>query len=263
LTAANVLPEIGMIAPGPARAAIREAFLTHVIGGKRLSRSSVFTRMVRGATPDLVLAGVEVLADVVGEVMVVDVGGATTDVYSVLDHTEPGLSRAVSGDLPAVRSVEGDLGMRWSATGVIEAAAAERLVPGPLTIQQSAAFAANPGFLPITTADRAADADLARLAAVIAARRHARAPHPAESGRELKAVKLVLGSGGVLRHGDDALRKSVLEAVTDDRGGGWQVPDRARVAVDERYLVFAIGLMATLDPPTARRLAIALAEDVL
>ena len=46
--------------------------------------------MVRAATPDAVLAGVELLADGagdvegVGDVLVVDVGGATTDVYSVV-----------------------------------------------------------------------------------------------------------------------------------------------------------------------------------
>ena len=41
--------------------------------------------MVRAATPDAVLAGVQVLADSVeGDVLVIDVGGATTDVYSAL-----------------------------------------------------------------------------------------------------------------------------------------------------------------------------------
>ena len=43
--------------------------------------------MVRAATPDVVLTGVELLADGAGDVpgagdvLVVDVGGATTDVY--------------------------------------------------------------------------------------------------------------------------------------------------------------------------------------
>src|SRR3954462_10896710 len=59
----NLLPRIGVLAPGPARAAIREVFLRHVIGGKKLSRGPRLGRLVRGATPDLVLAGVEVLAD--------------------------------------------------------------------------------------------------------------------------------------------------------------------------------------------------------
>ena len=47
----------------PARMAIREVFIRHVIGGKGLSRGPDFRRLVRAATPDAVLAGVEVLAD--------------------------------------------------------------------------------------------------------------------------------------------------------------------------------------------------------
>src|SRR4029453_18084222 len=80
----NVLPRIGTLDPGPARAAIRQVFLRHVIGGKRLSRGPRFASLVRAATPDAVLAAVELLADVTSAgVLVVDVGGATTDVYSV------------------------------------------------------------------------------------------------------------------------------------------------------------------------------------
>ncbi|PZG02284.1 glutamate mutase, partial [Micromonospora craterilacus] len=117
----NVLPRIGVLAPVSARAAIRQVFLRHVIGGKRLSRGGRFARLVRAATPDAVLTGVEALADVVGgDLAVVDVGGATTDVYSVLtpDERASGPGREVAGALWRARTVEGDLGMRWSAPGV-------------------------------------------------------------------------------------------------------------------------------------------------
>ena len=113
----NVVPQIGVLAPGSARAAIREVFLSHVIGGKHLSQRGDFTSMVRGATPDVVLTGVELLADVVGEVVVVDVGGATTDVHSVVEvdpeqgATEGGLARDVVAPTPVNRTVEGDLGI--------------------------------------------------------------------------------------------------------------------------------------------------------
>ena len=132
---ANVLPRIGVLDPHPARAAIRDVFVRHVIGGKGLTRGPRFARMVRGATPDLVLAGVELLADSrVGDVLLVDVGGATTDVYSALtpDAEEASLHRDVVETMWRGRTVEGDLGLRWGATGVAEAALAEKLVaPGP------------------------------------------------------------------------------------------------------------------------------------
>ncbi|HEY6795070.1 MAG TPA: glutamate mutase L [Kineosporiaceae bacterium] len=279
--AGNVLPRIGVLDPQPARAAIRAAFLEHVIGGKRLSREPAFHRMLRGATPDAVLAGVEVLADGApgvpgaGDVLVVDVGGATTDVYSVVTPAgeDATLPREVVATLWRARTVEGDLGMRWSAPGVLAAARAERLLAEPGTDPSggppvgsdagldaglddyAAACAADPRRLPTSPAEAAADARIAELAVTVALRRHARPAVPAAPARPLGDVGLVVGCGGVLRHGDDGLRRRVLAAAIGDHAGGWKVPDRARPAVDARYALFAAGLLAARVPVAAARLA--------
>ena len=130
----NVIPRIGELHPGPARRAIREVFIAHVIGGKGLSRGTRFAGLVVCATPDAVLAGIEVVAEVLagrpgasGDVMALDVGGATTDVYSVLTPDDQAPDEAVE-TLWHGRSVEGDLGMRWSAQDVVAAALVERLL---------------------------------------------------------------------------------------------------------------------------------------
>ncbi|MFB9238237.1 glutamate mutase L [Plantactinospora siamensis] len=255
--AGNVLPRIGVLAPGPARAAIREVFLRHVIGGKRLSRGRRFGALVRAATPDAVLTGVETLADAGGgDLVVVDVGGATTDVYSVLtpDERATGPSRPAAGQLWRARTVEGDLGMRWSAPGVVAAAAAERLlVDGERDALVAAAAdrAADPGFLPADERDRAVDRRLAVLAAIVAVRRHARGGAIGEqAARDLRDVRLLIGSGGVLRHAGPADRAAVLSAVLTDHAGGWAVPRSARAAVDDEYVLAAGGLLAA-DHPTA------------
>jgi uncharacterized protein (TIGR01319 family) len=62
----NVVPEIGVIQPASARAAIRATFLDHVIGGKGLSSRAAFREMVRAPTPDAMLRGVEVMAAALG-----------------------------------------------------------------------------------------------------------------------------------------------------------------------------------------------------
>ena len=263
--AANVLPRIGELDPLPARSAIREVFLRHVIGGKQLSRGPAFARMVRAATPDAVLAGVEVLADGdpaggvrgIGDLIVVDVGGATTDVYSALtpQGEDAGPPRQVVATLWRSRTVEGDLGIRWSAPGVVEAALAERLVEEPEATRLAGyaeTVAADPAWLPDDPAD---DARLAGMAATVALRRHGRAATPAGSPRPLRQVGLLVGSGGVLRHGDQRVREAVLRPLLADHGGGWAVPDRAGLAVDARYLLFAAGLLASAEPTAAARLA--------
>jgi uncharacterized protein (TIGR01319 family) len=252
----NVLPRIGSLNPLPARAAIREVFLRHVIGGKRLSRGPRFASLVRGATPDVVLTGVELLADhLAGDLLVVDIGGATTDVYSVLhpDSDEP--SRDVAGTLWRSRTVEGDLGMRWSATGVVTAALAERLVDdaeaGPLG-EAAARRGGDPSLLASTESERAEDAVLARLAAVVSLRRHAR-------GKDLRNVRLVVGSGGVLRYAASATADGVLTGVLTDHAGGWPLPRAATTIVDREYVLAPAGLLAADHP----RAAIALLHDQL
>lgn len=258
ILAPNVLPRIGVVEPLGARTAIREVFLEHVIGGKGLSRGPRFARLVRAATPDAVLGGVEVLASAAGQdVMVVDVGGATTDVYSVLEPQgeDAGLRKQVVAPLWHARTVEGDLGMRWGAPGVIEAARAEGLLKATGSGRELAAWAdrvhEQPAAVPRDALEQGLDLRLATLAVTIAARRHGRPTSPGEPPRPLADVGLLLGSGGVLRHADAPGAKAVLGSVLEDRGGGWRPPARARVGVDTAYLLLAAGLLAPLRPDLA------------
>ena len=266
----NVLPDVGELAPGPARAAIREVFLSHVIGGKGLSRGPRFRELVRTVTPDAVLSGVAVLAskEEDGAVLVVDVGGATTDVYSAVSADTPGLEGDVA-PLRHARTVEGDLGLRSGARGVLAAAAAEGLLgdgreaAGPAAgddlLEHVERAAADPGYLP---ADPAPDLRLAALAARIAARRHGRPQTPGGAPRPLRDVGLLVGSGGVLRHNPGAA-DGVLRPLTRDHAGGWAVPERARVAVDGRYVLFAAGLLAGVAPEGAVTLARGVAQGTM
>ncbi|MEV7231172.1 glutamate mutase L [Polymorphospora sp. NPDC051019] len=258
----NVLPRIGVLAPGSARAAIRGVFLRHVIGGKRLSRGPRFASLVRAATPDAVLTGVEVLAGQVGgDLLVVDVGGATTDVYSVLtpDERATGPGREVAGMWWRARTVEGDLGMRWSAPGVVAAAEQERLLAageGEGLVVAAAGLAADPSTL--AGAGGVVDLRIAELAVTVALRRHARGGGRGErAARDLRDVRLVVGSGGVLRHTRGGA--GVLAAALADHAGGWAVPRAPRTVVDVDYVLAAVGLLAEEFPVAAAGLARGLA----
>jgi uncharacterized protein (TIGR01319 family) len=274
----NILPRLGTLDPAPARDALRAAFLRHVIGGSALSRSRRFARLVRAATPDAVLTAVTLLAGApplagpaaavrelrtAGErlveasstarrdLVVVDVGGATTDVYSAVTP-DPERPRAATGALWCARTVEGDLGMRSGAPGVVAAARTEHLLTeDDATALEIAAAgrAAAPAWLPTTAAERAADERLATLALTIALRRHARHADPGAL-RGLRAVSLVIGSGGVLRHHGPA---ALHTALTDD-AGAWPLPCDPQVRVDVSYVLAAAGLLAPDHPAAARGL---------
>ena len=273
----NVVPRIGVLAPDSARRAIREVFLAHVIGGKHLSARTDFTAMVRGATPDVVLTGVELLArglddghPGVGDVVVVDVGGATTDVHSVVEidpdtaHTEGGLAREVVATTPVTRTVEGDLGMRWSAVTTVAEAGLTELA------EEAAARQADPGFVPTSERGHDVDETIARAAVGLALRRHAGRSRVVVSpegrvvertGQDLREVDLLVGSGGVLRHGRPGVAERVLAGSTgSDFEEGWQLPRRPRLVVDGDYVLAAAGLLAERHPAAAYRLVLCLLD---
>jgi len=240
----NVLPDIGLLAPESARTAIRAVFLEHVIGGERLSADPRLKQWVRAVTPDAVLEGVSVLArlragaDVPG-VVVLDVGGATTDVYCVPDPDaeQATLGREAVGVPARRRTVEGDLGVSKSVDDLRAAALAEGLSVGddPLSLGEAAA--------------------------TVALRRHLRAEAAyGPGGAGARGVGLVVLSGGVFRHADPAAMDGVVARLAADRGGAGSVLDGTPVVVDRRYVLAAAGLLAGERPEAAAGLLTELAR---
>ena len=268
----NVVPRIGVLAPDAARRAIREMFLAHVIGGKGLSSRADFTAMVHGATPDLVLTGVEVLAAESGDdVVVVDIGGATTDVHSVvrLDPEDAGLSREVVATTPVTRTVEGDLGMRWSAVTTWEAGHEAGLLGDDAA--PAVRRSADPSFLPTTATELHEDELIAATAATLALRRHVGRSRVVvgpdgrvveRTGKDLREVALLVGSGGVLRHADPETADRILGGLTGVSPEGWQLPEHPRIVVDRDYVLAAVGLLSERRPTAAAALARSLSRCV-
>jgi hypothetical protein len=190
-------------------------------------------------TPDAVLEGVTVLARVHApaeiSVVVLDVGGATTDVYCVPDPDaeQATLGREAVGVPARRRTVEGDLGVSWSVDALRAAAAAEGLpVPGDDPL------------------------DLGEAAATIALRRHLRAEAAyGPGGASARAAGLVVLSGGVFRHAEPTAVDAVVTRMAADRGGAGGVLADTAVVVDRSYVLAATGLLAADHPAAAAELA--------
>lgn len=238
----NVLPDVGELAPVPARTAIREVFLDHVIGGKGLSKGPRFRRLVRSVTPDAVLTGVGRLAALDAEqqhaVLVIDVGGATTDVYSaVAENLEPE-QHAVA--LPADRrTVEGDIGMRWSARGVLAEAVAERLIDAATADALAEPVRYRCEHVDAVPDDADVDTTLAGLAAVLAARRHLRL---IDGRLGQHGAGLLVLSGGVFRHADAARLAAITDQLRTDAVLR-PILRHADIVVDEHYVLAPAGLL--------------------
>ncbi len=263
--AANVMPELGRLEVEAARESILRAFLAHVIGGKGLSASPEFERMVRMPTPEAVLEATRLLGDAV----VVDVGGATTDVHSsrTVEAATPGIEDPLLPPPPVLRTVEGDLGLRAGAAGVatVDARRLEEKAgrDGPAIRQGVSIRKDRPAWIPDDPEELRFDALLASGAASHALTRHcgtmllsrgeAGPPTLVRDGPDLREIPLVLGTGGVFIHRGDG--ESILREALERRVPRSLAPRSPRIAIDRGYLLAPIGLLSTVDQEAARRLA--------
>ncbi|MCX8007237.1 MAG: glutamate mutase L, partial [Coriobacteriia bacterium] len=235
----NVYPAIDELAVEPARRVIHDAFEAHITRAPGMERVAEFVDGRVLPTPGAVLLAAEALAEAVGDLVVVDVGGATTDVHSVTDGS-PELAQMATEPQPrAKRTVEGDLGTFRSAASTAALLPAEER-PDPL-----------PSALPADERETTAAASLARVAARVALERHAgrlahlytpRGRKTVVRGRDLTACRLVVGTGGGLVRlpgGEEALR-AALARPGDER---LLPPADASVVLDRAYLFACAGAL--------------------
>lgn len=107
-----------------ARDRIRRTFMDHIIDAKGISAVRDFVDADIVPTPDAISHFCELLstgpddAEGYGDLMAVDIGGATTDIHTIGDGdpTNPYVQRAEELEEPfRKRTVEGDLGIRYNA----------------------------------------------------------------------------------------------------------------------------------------------------
>ena len=268
--APNVMPQVGKLECEGVRAALRDVFLEHVIAGKGLSRDRRFTAMVRMATPDAVLAATSLLGaltEPATDLVVVDVGGATTDVHSVVASAAGiGRSRALLPEVAAKRTVEGDLGLRWNARRIVEAARDESLVQDGEADRLDVAAEVrerDPGFVADSPQELGVDVRLAGLAARLALLRHAgrlaitlsaAGASLRHEGRDLRRSTCVVGTGGIFEHGAQPELVHVLEAALAPVEGRLLPTAAPRVVADRRHLLAAAGVLVGEFPDVAAKL---------
>jgi uncharacterized protein (TIGR01319 family) len=272
--AGNVMPALGRLEIESAREAILRAFLDHVIGGKGLSAGDAFAQMVKMPTPEAVLEATRLLArgadgePGIGDLLVVDIGGATTDVHSdhALEAAAPGIEDPLLPPPPTLRTVEGDLGLRAGAGGVL--AADGRWIGTELEIGEAAIGQAvsrrcgNPEWIPAEPLEARLDALLAVGCATHAVTRHsgtmlltrneAGLPTLVREGPDLREVGRVLGTGGVFAHRDDG--EWILREALRRRAPRSLAPQDPAIGIDDNYILAAAGLLATQDSGAALRL---------
>ncbi len=270
----NVMPELNILRVEEARQVIRELFLKQIVKAKGLDLAEEFAGQVLMPTPAAVLKAAELLArgygdePGLGELMVVDVGGATTDVHSIAagDLSKPGVSLKGLPEPYAKRTVEGDLGMRYSSLALLEAAGRRLtgyLGTGEASLRQYLEnLAHSPDYLAQTEEEKKIDTGLGRLAVEIAVERHCGSleviytPFGAsyiQHGKDLTPLKTVIGTGGVLA-GNPAALEILQGACFAPTSPTLLKPREPWYYLDSSYIMAGMGLLAESDPLAALRI---------
>jgi len=193
----------------------------------------------------------------------VDVGGATTDVYSY-GWGRPASPDIVYRGLPEPlekRTVEADLGVRYTLASLVEQMDSEAVArDGGLTTAQLEQWVStvtgDTARLPASPVEQAADTVLAQAACHLAVTRHCGNLEEVwtpqgrvliQQGKDLTEAAVVAGTGGPAAH--DTPPGAVPRAAVRRPGDAGLLPRNPRIVIDRGYILWALGLLVAADLP--------------
>ena len=199
----------------------------------------------------------------------VDIGGATTDVHSLCDGepTKTGVTLRGLEEPYAKRTVEGDLGMRYSALSLFEASSTreikKHLKDKTVDIEAQCRHRShNIRMVPQTEAEIDFDEAMAKVATDHSMTRHAGVIEAvyspmgmvfSQTGKDLMEVKYMIGTGGVLVYSKNP-QAILAEGCYKEEEINSLRPKHPKFVVDKSYILSAMGLLAEEDPDLAVRM---------
>ena len=245
LLASNVFPDVDVLNIVPLRKLIHEVFNRHIIHAPGMARFGELTHWGILPTPGAVLRGAELFAEEMGDCLVFDVGGATTDVHSVTDGSLEWASKMTEPEPRAKRTVEGDLGVFVNARNIVE------MVGDPAWEARLADLAAMPSTeqqkeLTHWLCTKAVDTGVRRHAGVVTDLYTPSGKKQIVKGKDLSAVKWVVGTGGALTRVEGG--EAILRSICTGPGKYLLPPPETHILMDCDYRFSALGTLAQAYP---------------
>lgn len=252
----NVYPKIDMLVVEPTRKVIQDAFEEHIIHAPGMTKVRELVKGPIIPTPGAVMEAAKVLKEDLGDLVIFDVGGATTDVHSVTQGSEEINSILISPEPEAKRTVEGDLGVFVNVNHVVDKIGIEELkkeFPDADEILSS--------YKPIPETDREKEfvERLTREAVLTSLERHAgqmrylygaSGKKTVAEGKDLTAIKYIIGTGGALTRLPNKVK--ILEKVcTHGKGLELYPTVAAKILIDEDYIFSSLGVLSKKYPEDA------------
>jgi len=258
--APNVYPKVDLLNVEPTRRIIQQVFEEHIVHAPGMTK---VREMVTGTiipTPGAVMEAAKLLKEELGDLVVIDVGGATTDVHSVTAGSEEIQRILLAPEPEAKRTVEGDLGMFVNMPHVARKIGIDKLsrelnfdiIPIMETLKA----------IPITEKEIIFVERLCSEAVLTAMERHAgrirrlygeAGRGAVAEGKDLTQVKYIVGTGGALTRLPS--RVNIMKRIATSSRLDLLFPTtEAEVLVDNHYIMASLGVLSKEFPESALKL---------
>lgn len=250
----NVYPKIDELNVEPARRVIQAAFEEHIIQAPGMEH---IRDMVNGPiipTPGAVMESAKLLYEHLGDLVVLDVGGATTDLHSVTEGSEAIARIQINPEPMAKRTVEGDLGVYVNMYNIVSIIGMDKLERDlHLPEQEIQEIMKNYKAIPVNPREIQFVERLAREAVIKAVERHAgriryvygpSGRTTLAEGKDLSQVKYIIGTGGALTR--LPARNEIMKAIAKHNETGLLLfPSQdAKILVDNDYIMASLGVLS-------------------
>jgi uncharacterized protein (TIGR01319 family) len=252
----NVYPKVDLLNVEPTRKVIQDAFEEHIVHAPGMSK---VRDMVSGPiipTPGAVMEAAKLLKEDIGDLVVFDVGGATTDVHSVTQGSEEINRILLSPEPEAKRTVEGDLGVYINLTHIVEKIGIDNLRKEFEDVEE---LVANAKPIPETDREKQFIERLTKEAVLTSLERHAgnirnfygpSGKKTVAEGKDLTNVKYIIGTGGALTRLPNRLE--ILNYVGKyGRGMELYPTSNANILIDNAYIMASLGVLSKRYPEDA------------
>ena len=250
----NVYPKIDVLNIEPAREVIQNTFEKHITEAKGMEK---IRDMVNGTiipTPGAVMKASQILKEEIGDLVTIDVGGATTDIHSVTEGTEKVKSMLIEPEPVAKRTVEGDLGVFINKRNIADIIKPDRLARelGMETGEVEELIESDIP-IPVTEKHKRFIERLTKEAVIVSINRHAggyRTYFGGKSktlafGKDLTGVKWIVGTGGALTR--LPARVEILKEIGISNKGDKLLPDpEAQILIDNDYIMASLGVLSSM-----------------
>lgn len=258
----NVYPRLDELNIDPVRRCIHQMFEKHIVNAPGMER---IRTMVNGSilpTPGSVMIAAQLLYEAIGDLAVLDIGGATTDLHSVTAGSDEIAQMQTSPEPLAKRTVEGDLGLYINAQNLVDRIGVdqlnlelhidtervmERYRPVPEDVEQI-----------LLTERLCLEAGLVAVSRHAGKLRHLYTPQGRTTiaeGKDLSTIRYLVGTGGALTRLPQ--REQILRKIADCNTGRMMLfpkPGAVKLLYDHDYIMASLGVLSKQYPKAASTL---------